>query len=119
MAIKDLAPRLRHRIDIQEMSIDESATNGAIVETWATIFSSDEPDLIPAEIVPLSGREFISAASVQAGVNTRITIRRRDDVTATMRVVHGGDYYNIKAVLPDPSLRHHLTLMCESGVNEG
>lgn len=119
MAIKDLGSRLRHRVDIEELTSDNSATNGAVVETWATVRTSDEPDLFPAEIVPLSGREYIAAASVQAGVNTRITIRRRDGLKASMRVVHGSDYYDIRAILPDPTLRHHLTLMCESGVNEG
>ena len=36
-----------------------------------------------------------------------------------MRVTHDGKAYNIRAVLPDPTLRRHLTLMCESGVNHG
>jgi hypothetical protein len=33
--------------------------------------------------------------------------------------LHDGLAYNIKAVLPDPTLRRYLTLMCESGVNDG
>jgi len=31
-----------------------------------------------------------------------------------MRITHDGNTYNIKAVLPDPTARRHLTLMCES-----
>lgn len=113
-----LAPRLRHRVDIESFEITLDS-NGAQVEEWVSIRDSEEPDLIPAEIVPLSGREFVAAQAVQAGVTTRITIRWREGVVAKMRVDHDGDIYNIKAVLPDPTLRRHLTLMCETGVNEG
>lgn len=112
------AGALRHRIDIQQLVIDRD-DDGRRTEDWQTIRTSDEPELIPAEIVPLSGREFIAAQAVQAGVNTRITIRWRPGVRAAMRVVHDGDIYNIKAALPDPTLRRHISLMCETGVNDG
>lgn len=111
------AGALRHRVDIEEFGVALDS-EGAQVEEWNSILSSDEP-LLPAEIVPLSGREFVAAQAVQAGVTTRITIRWRSDVKPSMRVVHDGGIYNIRAVLPDPTLRVHLTLMCETGVNEG
>jgi SPP1 family predicted phage head-tail adaptor len=113
-----IAPRLRQRVDIEEFDISQDDDTGAITEAWVSIRASDE-DLMAAEVWPMSGREFIAAASIQAGVNTKITIRYRSDVRPKMRVVHGTDYYNIKAVLPDPKFRSHLTLMCETGVNEG
>lgn len=109
--------KLRHRIDIEALDVTLDSS-GAQVDQWASILSSDDP-LLPAEIVPLSGREFVAAQAVQAGVTTRITIRWRDDVKPSMRVVHDSDVYNIRAVLPDPTLRRHLTLMCETGVNDG
>lgn len=114
-----LSQRLRHRVDIQALSIAQQHTAGERVETWASILTSDEPDGVPADVVPLSGREFVAAQSVQAAVNTRITLRYRTDVQPAMRVVHEGRYYNIRAVLPDPSLRRHLTLMCEEGPSRG
>lgn len=116
--MKSLASRLRHRIDIEEFAVTQDSTTGAITEAWTSILSSND-ELIPAEIMPMSGREFIAAASTQAGVNTKITIRYISGIVPAMRVVHGSNYYNIKAVLPDPSLRNHLTLMCETGVNNG
>lgn len=111
------AGALRHRVDIEAFGVTLDS-EGAQVEDWTSILGSDEP-LLPAEIVPLSGREFVAAQAVQAGVTTRITIRWRADVKPAMRVVHDADVYNIKAVLPDPTLRRHLTLMCETGVNDG
>lgn len=113
-----LAARLRHRIDIEASQV-ELDSEGNQEPFWETIRDSEEPELIPAEIVPMSGREFVAAQAVQAGVTTRITIRWRPNIGPAMRVVHGADLYNIKAVLPDPTLRRHLTLMCERGVNQG
>lgn len=114
-----LSQRLRHRVDIQALTVTQDEETGSRSEDWESIRDSNEPDLIAAEIVPLSGREFLAAAAVQAGVNTRITVRWRAGIAPSMRVMHEGDIYNIKAVLPDPKLRAHLTLMCECGVNHG
>lgn len=113
-----LAPRLRHRVDIQEFTTTQDSETGAVSEEFVSILSSDD-ELIPAEIVPLSGREFVAAQAVQAGVTTRITIRWQEGIAPAMRVVHEGLNYNIKAVLPDPTLRRHITLMCEQGVDNG
>lgn len=102
---------LRHRIDIEEF-IGTLDDEGAWVEDWFSILDSEE-SLLPAEIVALSGREFIAAQAVQSTVTTRITIRWRTGIKPAQRVVHGDDVYDIKAVLPDATLRTHLTLMCE------
>lgn len=107
------AGRLRHRLQLQQLVATQDADAGTVAESWADVAT------LWAEIVPLSGRELIAAASVQASVNTRITIRWREGVVPTMRGVHAGVLYNIKAVLPDATQRRWLTLMCESGVNHG
>lgn len=108
-----LAPRLRHRVTIQ-MPQNTRDAHGGTVPGW-TVFV----DQVPAEVVPLSGREFVAAQAVQAGVTTRITLRDLPGLTAAMRVLHDGATYNIKAVLPDPTLRRHVSIMCEQGVNDG
>lgn len=112
--MKMIAPRLRHRVDIQNFASVQDSNTGAVTDTWTDVFES-----IAAEIMPMSGREFVAAQSIQAGVNTKITIRYVDGVQPRMRVVHGSNIYNIRAVLPDPTLKRHLTLMAEVGVNEG
>lgn len=103
---------LRHRIAIETRAISRDSLGG-VVEEWTPVAT------VWAEIVPLSGREFVAAQAAQAGVTTRITIRYRDGVTPSMRILHDGVTYSIKAVLPDPTLRRHITLMCEQGVNDG
>lgn len=109
-----LTHRLRHRITIQSQGLVQDATTGEMVPSW-TNWLADEP----AEVVPLSGREFIAAAATQAGVTARMTIRYRAGVLPTMRVVFDSQNYNIKAVLPDPTNSRWLTLMVERGVNDG
>jgi len=109
-----LAYKLRHRVTVQELEVSIDSDNGSQVETWVN-FAQNEP----AEIYPLSGREFIAAQAIQAGISTRFVMRWRDDLTESMRIVHEGKYYNIKSILPDPSLRRHLTILCDSGVNNG
>ena len=109
-----LTPRLRHRITIQSQVHTQDPTTGEDLVTWTT-FLADEP----AEVVPLSGREFIQSAAAQAAVDTRMTIRWRSGVEPTMRVVFDGNNYQISAVLPDPSNRRWLTIMAARGVNDG
>lgn len=109
-----LTHRLRHRITLQSQSQTQDPNTGAVTTTWAD-WLADEP----AEVVPLSGREFISAAANVAGVDTRMTIRYRAGVLPTMRVVFDGNNYQVSAVLQDPSNRRWLTLMCQRGVNDG
>lgn len=102
-----LAHRLRHRVTIERKTTGEDAW-GQPVETWETVA------IAPAEVWPLSGREYIAAQAEQAGVTTRITIRYQAGIEPAMRITHDGKTYNIRAVLPDPTARRHLTLMCES-----
>ena len=110
-----LAYKLKHRVDIQEIVYSIDSSSGAREPIWVSILDKLEP----AAINPLSGKEFIASQSIQAGITTRITIRHRDNINATMRIVHGNTIYNIIAILPDPSLKRHINLMCDSGVNNG
>lgn len=104
--------RLRHRITIEAHTITRDEWGGAI-ETWTPLHSN-----VPAEVVPLSGREFVAASAEQAGVTARITVRYLSDITEAMRIVFDGATYNIRAILPDPTARRHLTIMVETGVRE-
>jgi SPP1 family predicted phage head-tail adaptor len=110
-----LAPKLRHRIDIEQRT-EVLDSDGAVDYVWAVVH-----DQLPAEIVPVSGlgytRALVAADQNQEPVTVRITVRYRSNITELMRVVHGSDVYNIKAVLPDPTLRRWLTLMCQKGLS--
>lgn len=105
------AGRLRHRIQIQRKAYTQDAVTGDMVPNWVNHVK------VWAEIAPLSGREFIAANAEQSKVIARITIRQRNDVDATMRILHGGKFYNIEAVLPDKdSMLEYSTLPCSEGL---
>lgn len=102
---------LRHKVQLQENQITQDPNTGEMVSAWVTVAN------LWAEIVPMSGREFLAASAEQSEVRGRIVIRYRDDVTAAMRIVYRGRYYNILAVLPDAeSGKEHLSLMVAEGV---
>lgn len=109
-----IAYKLRHRVNIQSLEHQIDSDTGSRVDEWITFVAGE-----PASIAPLSGKEFIAAQSIQAGISTRITIRKRDGILPSMRIVHNDTIYNILAVLPDPTLERHITLLCDSGFNDG
>lgn len=110
------AGRLRHRIRLDALTASTDDDNGERAETWADAFGL----LLPAEISPLYGRELIAAQAVQSKVTTKIKLRYRAGVVASMRAVHRGLVYSIEAVVPDPeSGVRWMTLFCTSGVSEG
>lgn len=110
-----LTQRLRHRITLQrQVQTQDLDAGGAVELTWED-FAADEP----AEVVPVSGREFIQANAMQIQVSARMTIRYRAEVDPAMRVVFDGETYDIQAVLPDSSARRWLTLMVTKGTGDG
>jgi SPP1 family predicted phage head-tail adaptor len=110
---------LKHRVDIERPVTAQSNTGDPVV-TW-TLVARD----VPASILPLSAKEFVAGLTLSSQVTTRIMIRYRADIDATMRLKHfvgNGVYelFNIAGILPDPrSGWEYLTLPVTRGVNEG
>ncbi len=113
------AGKLRHRVALQSPSYTQDATSGEMVPSWTA------EGTVSAAIEPVSAREFTAAQAVQSQIDTRITIRYRDDVSANWRALHmvngvAGKVYNIHGALSDiDSGREYLTLPCSTGVNNG
>lgn len=111
------AGSLRHRITIESQSHVQDGTTGAITIAW-TSFASN----LPADINPLSAREFIAAAEAQASVQGMIIIRFIAGVLPSMRArdLDTGTNYNIVGVMPDPdSGREFITLIVSAGLTAG
>lgn len=108
------AGELRHYIRIDSRTNTRDSNTGESVTTWTKLAD------VWAKISPLSGKEFIAAQSVSSEVTGRVTIRYRDDVSATNRIVYRNKVYNIVAVLPDnESGLEWLTLLTSEGVTDG
>lgn len=111
------AGTLRHRIAIQEPTETQDPNTGEITIVWNTVSGMSA---VPAEIAPLSAKEFIAGQAIQSEIVARITIRYRAGITAKMRAVHGSKIYNIRGVLQDPKTGiDWLTLPVSEGTNAG
>lgn len=111
------AGRLRDRIRIDvPVRVRDSSTAGW-VNQWQTVHP-----IVPADIQPLSVRDFIESGARQAEVTARIKMRYVPGINATMRAVNllTGEVYEIIAPLADPdSGREYITLAVKEGVNDG
>lgn len=109
-----LAPRLRHRVTFASLVKTKDPVTGAMVESWTPVHVS-----VPAEIHPLSGSELLAAAAGQSKATDRMTIREGLAINTVMRIEHGSDLYNIVAIIPDPTLARHVTILAEKGLRNG
>lgn len=100
------ARALNRMVTIQQLETGQDAA-GQPSTDWETVCST------LANIRHLSGLEAIKAGAETSVVKASIRVRRRTDVTAAMRVVHGSTTYEIKAVLPDEVDRVYMDLACE------
>ena len=104
------AGKLRHRITLQQATESQDDL-GQVTLSW-----SDYQDLW-ASVEPLSGREYMDAKQIQAGLTTRIIIRYWPGVTEQMRVVWTDPadvdhVYDIDSVIADPTHAREMMLMC-------
>lgn len=88
--------------------------SGQQLEKWTPVTPK-----IWAEVKDISGREFLAAQAGQSAVQTKIRIRYRPGIVASMRAVHGSTVYDIHAALDQTGKRVELVLMCSTGVNNG
>ena len=107
------AGKYRHRIALQVQEPVRDPLGGVELE-WVD-WKAD----VPAEVVPLSGREFVAASAEHGQVTARMEIPYLPSVLNTMRAVFDGQHYAIRAVLPDPTARGHITLMVDAGLSDG
>ena len=101
--------QLDQRITLEQESRVPDDQGGA-VSTWATLAT------VWAEVRPLSGRERAELASVQAPATYRFRIRRRADVTDTMRIGWNGGTYNIRFIADAGGRELYMTIDAERGV---
>lgn len=87
--------------------------HGGQVPTWATYAT------VWARVAPLKGRELIAAQAAQSETTTRFEMHYRADVDQKDRILYGGKYYNIMAVIDPEEAHRELQIMAGTGLNEG
>lgn len=105
--------KLRHQVDLYGFTQVQDPDTGVTTEGYTPAATG-----IWASVEPLSTREYIASQATQAQATTRIVIRYREGVTATMRVLHRGTFYDLAGPpLPDKhSGLEWLTLLCKQVV---
>jgi len=121
------AGKLRHRIRIESLDYlldsqgdaDQDPVTGEIKQHWVEIAT------VWAAIEPLSAREFIRSKALQSEITARITIRYRDGMDASMRIIHVRKgrpdvVYNPHGFLPDlDSGLEYMTIPVSTGLSSG
>lgn len=107
------AGNLRHRVLIQQQ-VTTRDSDGIEQTAWVDVAA------VWASVEPLSAREFIQSGQTQAAVTARITMRHREGMLPTMRLIHRGEIFNIAGLLPDKtSGLEYITIPVSAGVNDG
>lgn len=106
------AGRLRHRVR-WEYPIETQDANGDIVVTgWKTYA------LLPANVEPISGREFFQHQVELSRITHRVSLRFNSTITEKYRGVHEGKVMLVVAILPVKGRRHEMEILCEQKVGE-
>lgn len=100
------AGNLDQRVTIERQAGGVDELGQPLPDAWSAIGSCW------AAVLPLQGREFISAQAVASEVTTRVVIRYRPGITPADRVVHDGRIFNIVSVIDVRSANDELQLMC-------
>jgi SPP1 family predicted phage head-tail adaptor len=109
------AEEMTKRVVIQRPSTAVNALNESI-GGWENVVTAGDGALWAA-VIDMKGHQYIAAGAAQNAIVTRVTIRKRGDIEAAMRVVHGAEVYDITAVLDRTD--HFMDLMCIRGVSNG
>ena len=101
------AGRLRHTVEIQRATEAADAT-GQMIKTWSTIATRK------AEIIPLSGDEYMDAQQIQSKVTHRVTMRYYDGLTSVDRLYWAAEEVtlNVEGTHQTGQRKTMLELLC-------
>lgn len=111
------AGKLTERIRIQRLEMAQSKSGG-MQRSWVDLLPYD----LPASRRDFSGNERPAttlAGGEVATARTEFTIRWMPGIDATMRIVHDGQFHNIRHVNNFAGRRESLILTCDTGGNDG
>ena len=106
------AGKYRHSIALQQPSKGTDPYGGEY-DTWSDFAT------VRAKKRPLRGRELIAAHAAQSETEVMFYIRFLSGVNSSMRIVHGGEYYNITSVVDVDGRGRELEISAKTGVSEG
>lgn len=98
---------LRHRVELQRVTV-AADSHGDQVKSWATLAE------VWAEVLDLTGREFVQASQVMADVTVQVRLRGRADfrLTPKDRIVFGDRTFDIRHVTDMGGKNAEWRLLC-------
>jgi SPP1 family predicted phage head-tail adaptor len=104
------AGKLRRKVDIEQATNTANGL-GEPVPSWAAIATN-----VPAEILPLNGRERIVAQQVNNQLNTRVTMRYYNGLKTGMRLKYvdkvGTRYFQIQSFINTDERNREMVVDC-------
>lgn len=100
------AGQLNQRVTIERKAAGQDAL-GQPLMLWELVAA------VWADIRHTAGLEVIKGGADTSIVRASIRIRYRTGLDAGMRVTHGTDTYDVRAVLSDVAGREYVDLVCE------
>lgn len=108
---------LRHRVTFQVRSAIQDSFGGQS-ESWSDVAT------VWADVLPLSGRELMSAQAVNVELSHKVTIRYQAQfagpkAVAAMRIAYGDRIFNIHSALDVDERHKEIDLTCAEGLSNG
>lgn len=97
---------LNKRITIQSPPTAQDSY-GELTGSWSDVST------VWASVVPIVGREYFQAETVQSEISHKIRIRYKSGIVPKMRVKFGSRYFEIQSVLNYKEGNAELQLMCK------
>lgn len=101
--------KLRHRIKFQTLALTADGQGGSS-EAWSDFAE------VWAELKPTSGRERLFAQRIEDIYSHKITIRKLNGISTTMRIAFGARIFQIKSIQKDVESNFWMTILTEEKV---
>jgi len=101
--------QLRTRVQFQQLIVGQDSI-GQATQVWADVGRK-----VYADIKYLTGLEAVKADASVEVTRCSMQIEYLAGILPSMRAIQDGKFFDIKSVLPDPTGRRHLFLVCETG----
>lgn len=101
--------KLDQRITVQYETLSNDGYGGQ------TVALTDRVSLW-ANVAPLAGRELEYGQQLESSNYVVFTIRYREDILFSDRIIYNGEQYNIRAMPPPGTRKMYRTIEAERGV---
>lgn len=78
-----------------------------MIDDWVTVIEN-----VPAEVLEIKGREFLSSREIHAEIDVKINIRYYDGFKPTWRILFGDRILMVKHIIDLQGRRRFQQLMC-------